>query len=160
MENNLLIFLHLMAAAVGVGSLVFCLFFLLPAAAKLPERNIPVEYSIPYRALDVLAPAILAAILALIGTGVYFLLTNYTRQVDLAPGYYNLFGVKMIFAILALFLSVYQTCTLRPRISDLDLSPESRELVPAVLQKMKTLGQVTLAALSIAVFLGLWLARY
>ena len=160
MANNLLIFIHLMAAAIAVGGLAFCLFFLLPAAAKLPEQKIAVEYSIPYRALDMLAPTVLAAVLVLIGTGIYFLLTNYTRQVDLAPGYYNLFGVKMIFVVLSLFLSVYQTFTLRPQISDLDLSPESRELVPATLQKMKTLNQVSLAALSLSIFLGIWLARY
>jgi len=160
MANNILIFIHLMAAAVAVGSLAFCLLFLLPAAEKLPEQKIPVEYSIAYKALDILAPTVLAAILLLIGTGIYFLLTTYTRQVDLAPGYYNLFGVKMVFVIIALFLSIYQTFTLRPLISDLDLSPENRKQVPATLRKMKTLGQVTLATLSIAVFLGLWLAKY
>ncbi|GJL79087.1 MAG: hypothetical protein NPINA01_20760 [Nitrospinaceae bacterium] len=149
-----------MAAAVAVGGLAFCLLFLLPAAAKLPDQNTPVEYSVSYRALEILAPTVLAAILVLIGTGIYFLLTNYTRQVDLAPGYYDLFGVKMVFVIAALFLSVYQTFTLRPRISDLDLSPENRERVPQTLQKMKTLGQVTLATLSVTVFLGIWLARY
>jgi uncharacterized membrane protein len=160
MENNILIFIHLMAAAVAVGSLVFCLLALLPAAEKLPEQKIPVEYSISYKALDILAPTVMAALLVLIGTGIYFLLTNYTRQVDLAPGYYNLFGVKMVFVIAALFLSIYQTFTLRPQISDLDLSPENRKLVPATQKKMKTLSQVTLAALSVAVFLGLWLARF
>jgi uncharacterized membrane protein len=160
MENNILIFIHLMAAAVAVGSLVFCLLALLPAAEKLPDQKIPVEYSISYKALDILAPTVMAALLVLIGTGIYFLLTNYTRQVDLAPGYYNLFGVKMVFVIIALFLSIYQAFTLRPQISDLDLSPESRKIVPSTLKKMKTLSQVTLATLSVAVFLGLWLARF
>lgn len=160
MDNNILIFIHLMAAAVAVGSLAFCLLALLPAAAKLPEQKIPLEHSITYKALDILAPTVMAALLALIGTGIYFLLTNYTRQVDLAPGYYNLFGVKMVFVIIALFLSIYQAFTLRPQISDLDLSPENRKLVPATLKKMKTLSQVTLATLSVAVFLGIWLARY
>jgi uncharacterized membrane protein len=160
MDNNILIFIHLMAAAVAVGSLAFCLLALLPSAAKIPEQNIPLEYSVSYKALDILAPTVLASILLLIGTGIYFLLTTYTRQVDLAPGYYNLFGVKMVFVIVALFLSIYQTFTLRPLISDLDLSPENRKGVPAILSKMKILSQVTLATLSIAVFLGIWLARY
>ena len=160
MESNLLIFIHMMAAAIAVGSLAFGLLFLLPSVAKLPEQKTPVEYSVPYIVLELLAPTVMAAILALIGTGIYYLLTHYTRQVDLAPGYYNLFGVKMVFVVIALFLSVYQTFTLRPRISDLDLSPENRKLVPATLKKMDALGKVTLATLSVAIFLGIWLARY
>jgi hypothetical protein len=160
MENNVLIFIHLMAAAIAVGSLAYCLLFYLPVLEKLPEQKIPEEHSATYKALEVLAPSVLGAVLVLIGTGIYYLLTNYTRQVDLAPGYYNLFGVKMVFVIITLFLSVYHTFTLRARIANLDLSPENRELVPATMQKMKSLGLMILVTLTVAVFLGIWLARF
>lgn len=160
MENNVLIFIHLMAAMVAVGSLAYCLLFFLPVMEKLPEQKVPEEHSATYKALEVLAPTVLAAVLILIGTGIYYLLTNYTRQVDLAPGYYNLFGVKMVFVIITLFLSVYHTFTLRARIANLDLSPENRELVPATMQKMKTLGQMILATLTVTSFFGIWLARF
>lgn len=160
MENSVLIFIHLMAAAIAVGSLAYCLLFYLPVLEKLPEQKIPEEHSATYKALEVLAPSVLGAVLVLIGTGIYYLLTNYTRQVDLAPGYYNLFGVKMVFVIITLFLSVYHTFTLRARIANLDLSPENRELVPATMQKMKSLGLMILVTLTVAVFLGIWLARF
>jgi len=159
MENNFLIFIHLMSAAVAVGSLAFCLLFFLPVMEKLPQPKMPEEHSAPYKALEVLGPTVLAAILILIGTGIYYLLANYTRQADLAPGYYNLFGVKMVFVIVALFLSVYQTFTLRARIAHLDLTPENRELVPIILKKIKILGQMILFTLAGAIFLGIWLAR-
>ena len=160
MENNVLIFIHLMSAGVAVGSLAYCLLFFLPVMEKLPDEKTPEEHRVAYKALEVLAPTVLASVLMLIGTGIYYLLTNYTRQVDLAPGYYNLFGVKMVFVVIALFLSVYHTFTLRARIADLDLSPENRERVPATLQKMKSFGQMILTTLTVAVFLGIWLARF
>jgi putative copper export protein len=160
MENNVLIFIHLMSAAIAVGSLAYCLLFFLPVMEKLPEEKQPEEHRVAYKALEILAPTVLASLLMLIGTGIYYLLTNYTRQVDLAPGYYNLFGVKMVFVVIALFLSVYHTFTLRARIADLDLSPENRERVPATLQKMKSFGQMILTTLTVAFFLGIWLARF
>ena len=160
MENNVLIFIHLMAAMVAVGSLAYCLLFFLPVMEKLPEQKIPEEHSVVYKALEILAPTVLGSVLILIGTGIYYLLTNYTRQVDLAPGYYNLFGVKMVFVIITLFLSVYHTFTLRTRIANLDLSPENRKLVPATLKKMRNLGQMILVTLTVTIFLGIWLARF
>jgi putative copper export protein len=160
MENNVLIFIHLMSAAIAVGSLAYCLLFFLPVMEKLPEEKQPEEHRVAYKALEILAPTVLASVLMLIGTGIYYLLTNYTRQVDLAPGYYNLFGVKMVFVVIALFLSVYHTFTLRARIADLDLSPENRERVPATLKKMKSFGQMILTTLTVAFFLGIWLARF
>lgn len=160
MENNILIFIHLMSAGIAVGSLAYCLLFFLPVMEKLPEEKMPEEHRVAYKVQEILAPTVLASVLMLIGTGIYYLLTNYTRQVDLAPGYYNLFGIKMVFVIIALFLSVYHTFTLRARIADLDLSPENREQVPATLQKMKTFGQMILATLTVAFFLGIWLARF
>jgi len=160
MENNVLIFIHLMSAGIAVGSLAYCLLFFLPVMEKLPEEKRPEEHRVAYKALEILAPTVLASVLMLIGTGIYYLLTNYTRQVDLAPGYYNLFGVKMVFVVIALFLSVYHTFTLRARIANLDLSPENREQVPATLQKMKSFGQMILTTLTVAFFLGIWLARF
>jgi len=160
MENNVLIFIHLMSAGIAVGSLAYCLLFFLPVMEKLPEEKRPEEHRVAYKALEILAPTVLASVLMLIGTGIYYLLTNYTRQVDLAPGYYNLFGVKMVFVVIALFLSVYHTFTLRARIANLDLSPENRERVPATLQKMKSFGQMILTTLTVAFFLGIWLARF
>jgi hypothetical protein len=80
--------------------------------------------------------------------------------VELKPGYYNLFGFKMIFVIAAFFLSIYQTFSLRNRIANLDLSPENRKQVPETLQKMKTIAQLILMAVSVAIFLGVWLTRF
>ncbi|MFQ5451622.1 MAG: hypothetical protein ACE5E9_13425 [Nitrospinaceae bacterium] len=161
MENNLIIFIHLVAAAVGMGSLVFCLVLFLPAMEKLPnQEKVPEEYSIPYKTMEVLAPTVLVCVLTLIGSGLYYLWANYTRQVDLTPGYYDLFGIKMLFVVASLFLSVYHTFTLRSRIANLDLTPENRKLVPATLKKMVTLSQVLLGTLSAAAFMGIWMARF
>lgn len=160
MENILIIFIHLMAAAVGTGSLVYSLLVLLPAVEKLPQQKVPEEQSVLYKTLEVLAPTVFVSLLVLVGSGIYYLLINYTRQVDLTAGYYNIFGVKMVFVVAALFLSIYQTFTLRGKISDLDLRPENRELVPATLDKMRTLSKLTLTAITATVLLGVWLARF
>lgn len=161
MQSNIIIFIHLLAAATAVGSLAYCILFFLPVMEKLPPpAKTPEEHSVTYKALEILAPTVLASILVLIGTGIYFLLANYTRQVDLAPGYYDLFGIKMVFAMLALFLGIYLTFSLRSRIANLDLKPENRKLVPATLQQMKSLSQAILGILLIASFLGVWLARF
>ncbi len=109
---------------------------------------------------DLLAPTVFVSLLVLIGSGLYYLMANYTRQVELTPGYYNLFGIKMVFVIAALFLSIYQTFPLRGRISNLDLVPENRKLVPATLRTQRAVSRVLLAVLSMAVFLGIWLARF
>ena len=69
MENNVLIFIHLMSAGVAVGSLAYCLLFFLPVMEKLPEEKLPEEHRVAYKALEILAPTVLAAILMLIGTG-------------------------------------------------------------------------------------------
>jgi len=67
-------------------------------------------------------------------------MANYTDQVDLKDGYYNLFGVKMIFAVIAFGISVYLMIGLRPSIENIDLTPEKRKLLPGSLIKMKSLG--------------------
>ena len=118
------------------------------------------EYSISYKSVELLAPTVFVSLLALIGTGVYYLLENYTAQVELKPGYYDLFGVKLICVIAAFFLSIYQTFNLRVRIANLDLSPENRKFVPRTTQQIKKTTMLILVAFSLAVFFGIWLARY
>ena len=147
-----------MAAAVAIGSSVYSLLIYLPAAEKgQKERD---ENSPSYKILDHLAPTVFACLLVLVGTGVYYLLVNYTAQTGLKPGYYNLFGIKMLFAVAAFFLSMYLAFSLRVQISDLDLNPKNKVLVPATLKKMIGLSRMTLALMAITLFLGIWLARF
>ncbi len=156
MENKILIFIHLMAVAVGVGSSAFCLFLLLPVQQeKALDENSP-----SYKILDILAPTVFTCMLVLVASGIFYLMENYTEQVNLKPGYYNLFGIKMASAVIAFFLSAYQTFGLRSRVANLDLRPENRKLVPEVLQKMNSLGKLTLGFLVVTMFLGVWLARF
>jgi uncharacterized membrane protein len=160
MENIIIIFIHLMAAGVALGSLVYSIVLLLPAMEKLPPQKTEEEHSILYKSLEILSPTVFVSLLALVGTGIYHLMANYTRQVELAPGYYNLFGVKMLFVVAALFFSVYQTFSLKSKISDLDLAPENRKQVAATLIKMRQFSKITLVLVTIAIFLGVWLARF
>ncbi len=102
----------------------------------------------------------MGCVLTLILTGVYFLLVNYTDQVNLKPGYYNIFGLKMIFVAITFAVSVYQTFALRPRISDLDLRPEKKKQVPVTLKSMLLMAQINLWVISIAIFFGVFLNRF
>ena len=160
MTNNIIIFIHLMAAAIAIGSMVFAVVLLLPSIEKLPEQKGPEEHFIPCKSVELLAPTVFACLLALIGTGIYYLLENYTKQVGLKPGYYDLFGLKLICVVVAFFLSIYQTVNLRARIADLDLSPENRKLIPKTIQQIKKTTTLILIAFSLAVFFGIWLARF
>ena len=147
-----------MAAATAIGGSIYSLLIYLPTAEKdLQGRD---ENSPSYKILNMLAPTVFACLLILVGTGIYFLLVNYTNQTGLKPGYYNLFGIKMLFALAAFFLSMYLAFSLRIQISDLDLNPKNKALVPATLKKMIGLSRMTLALMTISLFLGLWLARY
>ena len=157
MQNFFIIFIHLSAAAVALGSLAYCLFVFLPAVEKQSEEAD--ETSPAYKALETLQPTVFVCLLVLIGTGIYTLLAQYSRQGDLPAGYYDLFGIKMACAIAAFFLSLYLTFSLRSRIANLDIRPENRKLVPATLRRMKTLSRLTLGAVTAALFLGVWLAR-
>lgn len=158
MTNVIIIFIHLLAAGTALGSLLYCLKVYLPVVEKgQTERD---ENSPAYKILDLLAPTVFASLLILIGTGVYYLLENYSAQVGLKPGYYNLFGIKMVFVAGAFFASMYVTFSLRIHISDLDLSPENKKLVPETLRKMIGLSKMTMWMVAIALFLGIWLARY
>ncbi|MZG31068.1 MAG: hypothetical protein F3741_09760 [Nitrospinae bacterium] len=158
MTNVFIIFIHLLAAGVALGSLVYCLKIYLPVVEKgQSERD---ENSPAYKILDLMTPTVFACLLLLIGTGVYFLLENYSAQVGLKPGYYNLFGVKMIFVAGAFFTNMYVTFSLRVHISNLDLSPQNKKLVPETLRRMIGLSKMTMWMVAIALFLGIWLARY
>ena len=147
-----------MAAIIAIGGSVYCLLISLPLSEKdKKERD---ENSPSYNILDHLAPTVFASLLVLIGTGIYFLLVNYTAQTGLKPGYYNLFGIKMIFVAGAFFVSMYLTISLRVQISDLDLNPKNKVLVPETLKKMIGLCRMILTLMIIALFLGIWLARF
>ena len=149
-----------MAAAVAIGSMVFSVVLLLPSIDKVPTQQGPEEFSTPYKLLELLAPTVFTCLLILIGTGIYYLLENYTGQMALKPGYYNLFGLKLICVVIAFFLSVYQTFNLRARIANLDLSPENRKIVPRTIQQIKKTTIPVLVTFSIALFFGIWLARF
>ena len=147
-----------MAAVIAIGGSVYCLLIYLPLSEKdKKERD---ENSPAYKILDHLAPTVFASLLVLVGTGIYFLLVNYTAQTGLKPGYYNLFGIKMIFVACAFFVSMYLTFSLRVRISDLDLNPKNKVLVPETLKKMIGLSRMILTLMIIALFIGIWLARF
>jgi hypothetical protein len=158
MTNVIIIFLHLIAAGIALGSLVYCLKIYLPIIEKGQiERD---ENSPAYKVVNLMAPTVFASLLVLIGTGIYFLLENYSAQVGLKPGYYNLFGIKMVFVAGAFFISMYVTFSLRVQISDLDLSPQNKKLVPQTLRKIIGLSKMTMWLFAIALFLGIWLARF
>ena len=158
MTNVIIIFIHLLAAGVALGSLIYCLMIYLPVVEKgIKERD---ENSPSYKILDLLAPTTFASILMLIGSGVYFLLENYSAQVGLKAGYYNLFGIKMVIVAGAFFTSMYMSFSLRIQISDLDLNPGNIKLVPQTLKKIMGLCKMALWLIAIATFLGIWLARF
>ena len=112
------------------------------------------------KVMDRLASLVMGCVFTLVITGVYYLLVNYTDQVNLKPGYYNIFGMKIFFAVAALGLSIYQTFALRPRITDLDLSPEDKKNLPNTLKSMLTVSQVNLWVISFAAFFGVFLNRF
>lgn len=161
MIDSIIIFIHLMSAGVGVGASVYCLYLLLPRFDKQEQDKALDEDSITYKLLDTLVPTVFVAMLMLVGSGIYYLMENYTEQVNLKDGYYNIFGIKLIFVLAAFFLSVYLTFGLRPRISNLDLKPkEARKEVRPTLDTMRLLSQVNLITITFAVFMGIYLARF
>ena len=66
----------------------------------------------------------------------------------------------MLFVALAFFPSMYVAFSLRIQISNLDLNPGNKKLVSKTLKKMIGLSKMTLWMVVIAMFLGIWLARY
>ena len=160
MQNVILIFIHVSAAAIALGALIFGIIVLRPAIKKKHDGKTPNESSVELTLMDLLAPTVLACVFVLIVTGVYYLLVNYTDQVNLKEGYYNIFGMKMIFVVVTLGLTVYQTFGLRSRISDLDLRPENKKLIPDTLSGMLNIGLISMWTLVVAIFFGVFLARY
>ena len=160
MTDSIIMFVHLMAAAVAVGGGVFGLVLLWPRIFSAGDEAVLDEHEASYKVMDLLAPTVFTCLLLLIGSGVYYMMENYTEQVNLKEGYYNVLGIKLIFVVVAFLLSLYQTFGLRSRIAHLDLRPENREQVKPTLEKMKYFGSITLAAIICAVFMGIYLARY
>ena len=85
--------------------------------------------------------------------------------IELAPtvqtltGNYKNTDFKLPFSF-QFFASMYSAFSLRIHISDLDLNPGNKKLVPQTLKKMIGLSKMTLWMVAIATFLGIWLARY
>ncbi len=74
MTNVIIIFIHLLAAGIALGSLVYCLKVYLPVVEKgQTERD---EESPAYIIVYLMAPTVFACLLVLIGSGIYFLLEN------------------------------------------------------------------------------------
>ena len=160
MTDSIIMFVHLIAAAVAAGSSVFALVLLWPRIFASKKEEALDEHSASYKVMDLLAPTVFTSLLLLIGSGVYYMMENYTEQVNLKDGYYNVLGIKLIFVVVAFLLSLYQTFGLRSRIAHLDLRPENREWVRPTLEKMKYFGGITMGAIVAAVFMGVYLARY
>ena len=160
MTDSIIMFIHIMSASVGVGASVYCLFLLLPRVDIMEKGQDLDENALSYKIVELLVPTVFVCLLLLVGSGIYYLMENYTEQVNLKDGYYNIFGFKLIFAVGAFLLSVYLTFAVKPRIAHLDLKPEDRKLVRPTLDTLRMLSQVTLGAIVFAVFLGIYLARY
>ena len=160
MTDTIIMFIHLVAAGVAVGSSAFGLILLWPRIFNPQKDESLDENSAPYKVIDLLAPTVFTCLLLLIGSGVYYMMENYTEQVNLKEGYYNILGFKLIFVVVAFFLSLYQTFGLRSKIAHLDLRPENREWVRPTLEKMKYFGGLTLGAIVFALFMGVYLTRY
>ncbi len=150
----------MLSASIGVGASVFCLLLLLPKIEKNASQQTLDENSIIYKMMETLAPTIFVCVLLLVGSGIYYLMENYTDQVNLKDGYYNVLGIKLIFAVIAFFLSAYLTFGLRSKIANLDLRPENKSLVRPTLEKMRLLSQASMWTIGMALFLGVYLARY
>ena len=160
MTNTIIMFVHLMAVVVAAGSSIFGLVLLWPRVFSPDNDETLDEHSTAYKIMDLVAPTVFVCLLLLIGSGVYYMMENYTEQVNLKEGYYDVLGIKLIFVVAAFMLSLYQTFGLRARIAHLDLRPENREQVRPTIEKMKILGGITLAAIVFAAFMGVHMARY
>lgn len=160
MTDSIIMFVHLIAAAVAAGSSIFGLVLLWPRIFDSKNNEMLDENSVAYKVIDLLAPTVFTCMLLLVGSGVYYMMENYTEQVNLKEGYYNVLGIKLIFVVVAFLLSLYQTFGLRSKIAHLDLRPENREQVRPTLEKMKYFGGIILGAVVSAIFMGIYLARY
>ena len=85
--------LHISAAAVAVGGLIYARFVLIPAMESLAaEQRALLAEQIAKR----LRPIALTTIIVMIASGVYNLLR--ALEGDLAPGYHMAFGIKFLIA--------------------------------------------------------------
>ena len=159
MGNSIIIFIHLVGAAVGLGASVFCM-LLWPRVQAMDSEKALDENSFTYKVIDLLTPTVFVCILIVVGSGIYYLMENYTDQVNLKDGYYNILGIKLMFAVAAFFLSAFATFGLRARIAHLDLRPENKKLVPPTVDTLKIMNQVMLGTLGCALFLGIYLTRF
>lgn len=89
MQNSIIIFIHVAGAAVALGSSFYVLWVLLPRVRKQEQDDALDENSFSYQLIDLLAPTVFASLLVLVGSGVYYMMANYTDQVNLRDGYYN-----------------------------------------------------------------------
>ncbi|MFQ5444914.1 MAG: CopD family protein [Nitrospinales bacterium] len=160
MGNTLIMFIHLLAAGIGVGSLIFAVLVFLPAMEKSDAGDTSDDNPVLLKTMDMLPPMVFACILALILSGILYLSENYTEQVNFSQGYYNLLGTKMAFVVVVFFLSAYQTFNLRGRLSNLDLNPEQKKQVPQTLKKMQTISRINLGTMTLIFYIGVWLARF
>ena len=160
MTNALIMFIHLASLAVAAGASVFALLLLWPRIWKDGDENVLDENSAAYQVAELLTPTVFVCLLLLIGSGVYYMMENYTEQVNLKEGYYDVLGIKLVFVVAAFFLSLYQTFGLRSKIAHLDLRPENKQWVRPTLEKIRFLGGLTLAAIFFAAFMGIYLARF
>jgi uncharacterized membrane protein len=160
MQNYIIMFIHIMAAGVCVGSSVYCFFLVFPQLQKPGGENSQDENSTTCKLMDAVVPTIFTSVALLAASGIYYLMANYTDQVNLKDGYYNLFGVKMIFAVIAFGISSYLMFGLRPTIENIDLTPEKRKKLPASLKKIMIFGRINLWTVTLTIFLGVWLARF
>ena len=143
-----------------MGSSVYCLFLVIPELQKSDSEKPQDENSTTIKLMDALVPTIFTSVALLAASGIYYLMANYADQVNLKDGYYNLFGVKMIFAVIAFAISSYLMFGLRPTIENIDLTPEKRKNLPAAIKKISTFGRFNLWTVTLTIFLGVWLARF
>ena len=160
MTDTIIMFVHLMAAVVAAGGSVFVLVLFWPRVFDPKSSDSLDEHSVSYKLLELLAPTVFVCLLVLIGSGVYYMMENYTEQVNLNEGYYNILGIKLIFVAWAFLLILSETCALRAQLAHLDLRPQNRALVRPTLEKMKYLGGITLGAIVFATFMGVYLTRF
>ena len=71
MQNSLLIFIHVIAAAIAIGSILFSIFIFLPVLRK--NEDLFIESSLELKMMDRLVSTVLGCMFTLIITGVYFL---------------------------------------------------------------------------------------
>ena len=70
MTDSIIMFVHLMAAAVAVGGSIFGLVLLWPRIFSAKKDETLDEHSASYKVMDLLAPTVVTCLLLLSGSGV------------------------------------------------------------------------------------------